>query len=1051
LARILYQNIYFPKKAKDFKNVYFIDSPLTSWGEMLRTYYNTFTPKVWDEATLFHAPVEPSLNIMSYYPTTPASIVNPLILEMEVVGRNFGRAFMTVDRLLPDGTYERVINNDIQSVARDELGNTIRVNTWIDGVDGSISDWNVRGFELSDGNHERIVLTTFSEESLSLEGRYRTSADSEWFDVSLIFPRFSETTVSSVISKNPNSGSAGVITIPTGAEFQVYMTLVSEDGQTQSVPDESITFTWKEPEGLTLKDVPAPSGDYQAGFMVETFNGEQTWKAVPITVNNDGLAPNLRGYTNLDAGYTITLDETWGYTISDNLFNYRDIPVVDSPEYLRIYHERRGRDAYFGVNAITPQGILAKYGYDLLAQETITVNGADIEIFTYSDLFDLGVGAFYPVPSGDTIFISVQIQNKDYNPNRLINRLKPILESLYLFNSRDYFDNRNNVWYLMDFGDRTSETPGGQYRIRTDWLVNQYWDRMWLVSVPDSAENPYTSTTFHKVAKVDATDAVRLRDAILTDEVQPNSASFTLTETRTYYTSSMTWQVALYTLERDGIAIMGRVYATVRGDDQNYVIWQEAPADIAPDLFTNTFEIMVDAFVPTTPLRVYSLNDYGFKLYYPQSFDFFAGTIFPDVNSTIYTVNQSQTLEYWIDFYPNITTLEDARSEWIAYSGYPIVEESQEVVYNGKSGLRLRFQFEGEQGAYDGYAFITLSADGTKGVAFNPMWVNTPADLEQFEWLMNNNYYGVAVEPPVIDETQVAYRPNWRIEKYDEIGLEMGVLGMWNTPSIYQQASFREPYIIINSPEHFPAPTAFYLYVILSEDYFDEIPMLTNPNATEIMIDGVMGKQLIVPYDDSSWCAYIIFTSENGVTYSMEFFGDTREQVTTLMDEFIPTIKTYAVDLEALKVLMESTEGYIPTAITEWRTERFDPIGLEFGVQPPWIVDPISDVFDVNTAYYRSYSPDPEPTTFFIYVTDTIDYVSMAELWTQDYANVSIAGVDGKRFVIDWGDGTWSEMVTFTSDNGFTYRLEFWGYDADMARTLLDELIPQISTYPISE
>jgi hypothetical protein len=1048
-ARILYQNIYFPKKAKDFKNEYFTNSPLTSWGEMLRTYYNTFTPKVWDEATLFHAPTAPNLNIMSYYPAT-TSIINPFLFEAEVVGRNFGRAFMTIDRLLPDGTYERVIKNPINSVARDELGNVVQVNTWWDGVDAWITDWNVQGFELSDGTHERVVLTTFSDESLSLEGRYRTDANSDWFDVSLIFPRFSETSVSSIISKNPDSGSAGVITIPAGAEFQVYMTFVSEDGQAQSVPDETITFIWQESGGLALKDVPMPSGDYQAGFIVETFNGEQTWKAVPISINNDNLTPNLRGYTNIDAGYTITLDETWGYAISDNLFNYREIPAVDSPERLRLYHQRRSSDAYFGTNVITPQNLLAYYGYDLLSQETITVNGADVEIFTYSDLFNLGVGAFYPALNGDSLFISVEIENKDFNPNRLVNRLKPILESLYLFNSQDYFDNRNNIWETRDFGDRTSETPGGQYRIRKDWLENQYWDGMWLVSVPDSTENPYTSTIFHKVAKVDAVDTIHVRDAILTDAVQPNSTNFTLIETRVYYTQLITWQVALYTLERDGVSIMGRVYAMVRGDNQNYVIWQEAPADIAPDLFTNTFELMVDAFVPLNPLRVYSLHDYGFKLYYPQNFEFFSGTIFPDEYSTIFTLNTAKTLEYWIDLYPNATTLEEAFSEWQAV-GYPIVEEPQDVVYNGKEGLRFRFQFESEQGLYDGYAFITLSADETRAMAFNPMWVNLPADLAYFEWLMNNNYYGVDVEPPTVDEDTVAYYPNWRIEKYDEIGLEMGVLGMWNTPSIYGQASLREPYLIVNSPEYIPTPTTFYLYTILLEEYTDEIPLLTDPQTTDVMIDGVMGKQLIEQYDDKSWCAYIIFTSENGVTYVIEFFGDTPEQVTAMINEFIPTVNTYPTDLDAIKLLMESTEGYIPTTITDWRTEKFDKIGLEFGVQTSWIIEPVNEVFGLNEAYYRAFSPDSLPTTFLIYVDNTMDYVSMAENWTQDYTDITIAGVNGKRFMIDWGDGMWSDMVTFTSENGLTYRLEFWGYDQELATTLLNDLIPLISTYPISE
>ncbi|HRF95419.1 MAG TPA: hypothetical protein PLZ51_09495, partial [Aggregatilineales bacterium] len=82
-------------------------------------------------------------------------------------------------------------------------------------------------------------------------------------------------------------------------------------------------------------------------------------------------------------------------------------------------------------------------------------------------------------------------------------------------------------------------------------------------------------------------------------------------------------------------------------------------------------------------------------------------------------------------------------------------------------------------------------------------------------------------------------------------------------------------------------------------------------------------------------------------------------------------------NLYELELLAESPDEYAVSPITDWLTERIDPIGLEFGVQSSWIIEPISGTFDVDNAYYRAFSPNSVPTTFFIYVTDSIDYVAM--------------------------------------------------------------------------
>ncbi|HRF98806.1 MAG TPA: hypothetical protein PLZ51_26535, partial [Aggregatilineales bacterium] len=184
-GRVLYQNIYFPEKAKNFDNAYFTDSPLTSWGEMLRAYYNALTPKVWKDGELFHPPSDPEVAITTY-PETP-SIANPVRLGLEITGRNIGRGIFTVDYALPTGGYERLIESSILEQAIDELGNITLLNNWGSGVELSTFGWDVMIFQLSDGATNRPVLTRDANDTTAIEGRYRVGDSEAWHDVIVIF------------------------------------------------------------------------------------------------------------------------------------------------------------------------------------------------------------------------------------------------------------------------------------------------------------------------------------------------------------------------------------------------------------------------------------------------------------------------------------------------------------------------------------------------------------------------------------------------------------------------------------------------------------------------------------------------------------------------------------------------------------------------------------------------------------------------------------------------------------------------------------------------
>ena len=62
------------------------------------------------------------------------------------------------------------------------------------------------------------------------------------------------------------------------------------------------------------------------------------------------------------------------------------------------------------------------------------------------------------------------------------------------------------------------------------------------------------------------------------------------------------WEAGLYTAERGGIPVIGRLYVTLE-EGFAYGLWVETPNDeLAADLFTTIFEPMLDGFLIGRPM-----------------------------------------------------------------------------------------------------------------------------------------------------------------------------------------------------------------------------------------------------------------------------------------------------------------------------------------------------------------------------------------------------------------------------------------------------------------
>ncbi|HRF97596.1 MAG TPA: hypothetical protein PLZ51_20450, partial [Aggregatilineales bacterium] len=134
---------------------------------------------------------------------------------------------------------------------------------------------------------------------------------------------------------------------------------------------------------------------------------------------------------------------------------------------------------------------------------------------------------------------------------------------------------------------------------------------------------------------------------------------------------------------------------------------------------------------------------YGFIIYYPRDWGYVQA-----MDSYIVNASADRTIEYYVDFYPEENTLEGILSEWQDDNNLTLLDEPQEAEYNRKAGLVVPFSGESDGIFYSGYAFITTSADGTKGAAIYMTWVEEEPNFDMFESNMSYNNYGIPPELP---------------------------------------------------------------------------------------------------------------------------------------------------------------------------------------------------------------------------------------------------------------------------------------------------------------
>lgn len=593
--QISFYNIYFPRTAAGFDEMYFDLTPMPKWGQMLRSYYNGVSRKVWDRSENeipFHAPLPPDIEITSIYPTDQsASIEFTVEVGLELVGRGISTVDSTIDRVNENGNLQRYSSQRIFTDIGQQDGTVRLENYWEEGVDVRRLFWDVQLPQVTDGTNsylENLRITRGNEGIVaSLDGYYREPGSETYNLVSLMFG--DESSVTRVINRADGNNAVAVIpldSIPVGSEFIAFRTLVSSDGAPQL--ELGNRYVWSE-EGLSWQWVPAPSGTYNYGLLATNYGGLTDYDSVEIDVNNDNVTGEYLANTFSDFGVTVlrplSLDRMAFFF---EPFVYIRGASEDGSENVTIYlldpQDMQGEPVPDDPVFIAER-IAEKYGLTMGGDvRDITINGNTYGEFDYTyaretgSMTGRGIVRQFDAPFGS---FGMVVAYEQLNAGESFDAVYEHLRETTVFFDPIEFAMSSTADWRFQFGETFS------YPVRLDWQVSGSEDSPWLSFIDaDYGE------VLH-VAVLEPQSAASVIDA----HVRPQRDEITITDEQVPYVTldDRAFDVALYDAVRDGTAVTGRVYVTTLAG-QAYAFWIEAPNDVAPDLISNQLELVIDGF-----------------------------------------------------------------------------------------------------------------------------------------------------------------------------------------------------------------------------------------------------------------------------------------------------------------------------------------------------------------------------------------------------------------------------------------------------------------------
>lgn len=533
-------------------------SPLSQWQMLLQDYTRRSIAQPWlldaDEIA-FHPPQTTTVQVSRS--TDDTSILNPALIDFEIVGSQLASDVLVVDRLFDNRTqrYLHTPAGDHDLTA---------------GVVTRASKWDALLPHVGDGINRAPEFIRVTPLGHVLEGRYRASDSDVWTDAALLFD--TSGSVQTIYSYAADHRSLTTVTLAPGTAFQAYEQVVSPDGRLRRLPGN--IYIWSE-DGLMLSEAPAPFGTYGVGLQVADLAGLTSQTNVTLVTANEGLSSNLRGDTDTFVGFTVPRPAAWSMLTrrSDEMI-YRSTEPSGAGS-VTIYFASNISDPNLEAVAEMLNEANALEATSALISNTVA--GIPVLEYNYRSVDATGntsTGNIF-VSYNETIFAGMGVAVENADDPLLYEQVRA---GTRLFDPLLYEEELARQWHDLNLGTSAS------YPMRLDWQT-QREEASWTRYTPaDDA----TGLTFIAVREAAVGLADGLRDATLDAEID-------LIEERQYITDQLMWDVTIYTRESDGQAIIGRYYRATQ-QDRAYLIWMEAPTSAAAGYYADFFEPVVNGF-----------------------------------------------------------------------------------------------------------------------------------------------------------------------------------------------------------------------------------------------------------------------------------------------------------------------------------------------------------------------------------------------------------------------------------------------------------------------
>lgn len=576
-------SVYFPMTRKAYKlggnnERYPIAVPqeMNRWVQFIDIFHGTATT-VAENA--------PGVNILSTYPDV-ASIYQPAIVTMEVSGRDILRVNYAVTYL--KGENERIVLDYDYLVSRTTTASGANIIDWSDGVTQRTFVWEAEVPVLTDGTTSTYALLIPNSDNPNqalVNGLYTPASGDPPLQAQLLFDLAQRQSTALWGLNETASGNLQPfqINVVSGDTFQPqWLTLDANNELVSTSLGETLTLM--SAQSITFEKVPAPPGRYAISFVAENVAGVNNLSEAIIEVNNEGLNPALRGYTDLTYGVNFQYPSNW-------------IRPRFTPDGQRLFTGDEATGTllslypYTNVSSAeeTDAAIRASWNQltDLVIQQQrqVEISGlpAYVTDYTYTFNGEARVGA--------VIAIYVPSQNVGYafdldapasNPAPAQQALQALVSSINFFDVGAV--SGTSAWQTVTVADGLVAFP-----VPVNWTPDQ--SDGWMLYGPVGNDAVFVGAS--AVAATGQTNADIAQFWVT--QLESSLQNLEVLASEPFYIGGKEWHVVVFTY--DGAVKMAGAFFTLAGiGGQDVTFWIEAPDADFDQLYADVFSVILGGF-----------------------------------------------------------------------------------------------------------------------------------------------------------------------------------------------------------------------------------------------------------------------------------------------------------------------------------------------------------------------------------------------------------------------------------------------------------------------